>query len=158
MLRYSCGNHGVLQLWNIAMSIHKIYSYNVTCTREVRISLSILGLFLKSQDSGIPWLKIWPLKIYINILKRNARGMFPRQKRESYEQWLNMTAPQAGKQIKRSFNLGFFSLKHLALQFGVLVAFVLYGACAFPKFFSEALAQLQNCRQGNPACFHQALW
>lgn len=40
MLQLNCGNHGVLQLWNTAMFTHKIYSYNVTCTRDVRILTS----------------------------------------------------------------------------------------------------------------------
>lgn len=67
----------LMQLWNIAMFIHKMYAYSVTYTRDVRISLSVLGVFLKSQDSGIPWLKIWSLKIHINILKRKAPAIFP---------------------------------------------------------------------------------
>lgn len=75
MLWYSCGNHGVLQLWNIAMFIHKIYSYSVTCTRDVRISLSILGLFLNLRILVFPYWR--SLKISISILKGKARGMFP---------------------------------------------------------------------------------
>lgn len=43
--------------------------------------------------------------------------------------------------------LFFFPLKHFVLQFTVLVAIILYGFCALPRFFPEARSLFQNCKQ-----------
>lgn len=61
------------------------------------------------------------------------------------------------KAIKKELQISFFfSLKHFVLQFNVLVAFVLYGFCAFPKFFPEARSLFQNCKQGKKTSMFSA--
>lgn len=51
------------------------------------------------------------------------------------------------KANKKKLQVLFFSPKHFVLQFTVLVAFILYGFCAFPKFFPEEQSLFQNCKQ-----------
>lgn len=103
----------------------------------------------KPQDSGIPWLNVWHLKVYIYILKSKARVMFPAFLMEERMLWTMIVYDCSSSWKENKKELQFFFLPLNTLSCNLLFWWFLCSMdiVLFQSFFPEALSLFQNCKQ-----------